>query len=189
VADAARAELARPLRASIGVVAFIPSSAASAARASASPRSPPSRSASSAGSQASIIVLSPGSALPRDWTPLTPASTAAVQPSRSSSSLPAEALPICRNSVPYNGPAAPPTLETNAIPTALRSAPMSPPSVPSSFSTAFFMPRSMFVPWSPSPIAVSSRTSSMRCAATTSAKRRIQSRTCSAVTRPTAAQG
>ena len=33
---------------------------------------------------------------------------------------------------------------------------MSSPSVASSFSTAAFIPRSMFVPWSPSPIAVSS---------------------------------
>src|SRR5215208_7154970 len=57
----------------------MPSSAASAERVSASPSSPPWRRASSAGSSASIIVLSPGSALPRDCTPLTPASTAAVQ--------------------------------------------------------------------------------------------------------------
>ena len=39
----------------------------------------------------------------------------------SSSSLPAVAPPICRNSVPYSGPAAPPTLETSAMPTAFRS--------------------------------------------------------------------
>src|SRR6266498_1307437 len=68
----------------------MPSSAASAAWRSASPVSPSAAcSAASAGSSASIIVLSPGSAFPRDCTPLIPASTAAVQPARSSSSLPA----------------------------------------------------------------------------------------------------
>ena len=44
---------------------------------------------------------------------------------------------------------------------------MSSPSVASSFSTAAFIPRSMFVPWSASPIAVSSATSSARCSVTT----------------------
>ena len=77
---------------------------------------------------ASTIVLSPGSALPRAWTPSTPASSAAVQPSRSSSDLPAADWPICRKSVPYSGPAAPPTLETSAMPTVFSTAPMSSPS-------------------------------------------------------------
>src|ERR687897_3696962 len=66
------------------------------------------------------------------------------------------------------------------MPTALSSAPTSSPSVVSSFSTAAFMPRSMFVPWSPSPIAVSSRTSSTRCSATAAAKSPIQARTSAA---------
>ena len=52
---------------------------------------------------------------------------------------------------------------------------MSAPSNPSSFSTTLRMPRSMFVPWSPSPIAVSSRTSSALCSATAAANRRSQS--------------
>ncbi len=58
---------------------------------------------------------------------------------------------------------------------------MSSPSSASSFSTALRMPRSMFVPWSPSPIAVSSLTSSARCSATSAAKRAIQARTSVAV--------
>src|SRR5918995_923221 len=63
------------------------------------------------------------------------------------------------------------------MPTPLSSAPTSSPSVASSFSTAAFIPRSMFVPWSPSPIAVSRRTSSTRCSATAAAKSPIQART------------
>src|SRR4051812_37877752 len=57
------------------------------------------------------------------------------------------------------------------MPTALSSAPMSPPSSASAFSTALRMPRSMFVPWSPSPIAVSRRTSSPRCSSMVAANR------------------
>ena len=73
-----------------GSVARIPSSAAAAERRSASPSSSPSAalSASSAGSSASTMVLSPAWALPRAWTPVTAASSASVQPARSSSSFP-----------------------------------------------------------------------------------------------------
>src|SRR5919204_745758 len=96
--------------------------------------------------------------------------------------LPARAVLICRKSVPYNGPAAPPTLDTSAIATVLSTALASDWSASSSLSSALRMPRSMFVPWSPSPIAVSSRTSSSLCSAIEAAKRSIQSRTVSRVT-------
>src|SRR3954469_24970367 len=63
------------------------------------------------------------------------------------------------------------------MPTLFSSAPMSSPSWASSFSTALRMPRSMFVPWSPSPMAVSSWVSSTRRSATPSANAWIHSRT------------
>ena len=73
---------ARPLRASIGMVASRPASAAAAARASASARPAPSASAASsasqAGASASYIVLSPACALPRATTPSSPARSAAA---------------------------------------------------------------------------------------------------------------
>src|SRR3954470_13723375 len=157
----------------MGIVAFIPSSAADAARATASatPADSASRSAAAAGSSASTIVLSPGSALPRARTPLMPASSASAKAAASRVEAPVVAAPICRNSVPYSGPAAPPTLDTRAMPTAFSVAPMSSPSMPPSFSTALPMPRAMFVPWSPSPIAVSSFTSSPRCSSMAAANR------------------
>src|SRR4051812_17176996 len=68
------------------------------------------------------------------------------------------------------------------MPTALSAAPTSSPSSPSRLATAFRMPRSMFVPWSPSPIAVSRRTSSARCSSTSAANRRIHARTSSRLT-------
>src|SRR3954449_771083 len=161
----------------------MPSRAASAARSSApATSSPPSfLRASSAGPSASSIVLSPRSALPRLITPCTPASRASVKPATSSSDLPVAAWPICMNSVPYRAPAAPPTLETSAMPTAFSDAPMSSPSVASSRSSAFFIPRSMFVPWSPSPIAPSSLVRYWRFSATSAANRFIQSSMASCV--------
>src|SRR4051794_19960066 len=159
----------------MGIVAFIPSSAADAARSTASttPADSASRSAAAAGSSASTMVLSPGSALPRAWTPLMPASSASAKAAASRVEAPVVAAPICRNSVPYSGPAAPPTLDTKAMPTAFSVAPMSSPSMPPSFSTALPMPRAMLVPWSPSPIAVSSFTSSPRCSSMAAANRWI----------------
>src|SRR3954453_567955 len=155
----------------------MPSRAASAARPSAAATSSPSSClrASSAGPSASSIVLSPRSALPRLITPCTPASRASVKPATSSSDLPVAAWPICMNSVPYRGPAAPPTLETSAIPTAFSDAPMSSPSVASRRSSAFFIPRSMFVPWSPSPMSPSSLVRYARFSATSAANRFIHS--------------
>ena len=129
-----------------------------AARRRARSRPPGARSASSAGSSASTIVLSPGSALPRCLDAGRPGRVQRFRPARQVELRLAArlAVPSCRNSVPYSGPAAPPTVETSVIPTALSSAPMSSPSCASSFSTALRIPRSMLVPWSPSPIAVSS---------------------------------
>ena len=83
--------------------------------------------------------------------------------------------------MPYNGPAAPPTLETSAIATVLSTAPASACSAEPTFSIALVIPRFMFVPWSPSPIAVSSTTSSWRCSAISPANRFIQSRVASRV--------
>src|SRR3954447_12046077 len=159
------------------MVASMPSRAASAARPSAPATSSPPSSfrASSAGPSASSIVLSPRSALPRLITPCTPASRASVKPARSSSALPAAAWPICMNRVPYRGPAAPPTLDTSAIPTAFSDAPMSSPSVASRRSSTFFIPRSMFVPWSPSPMSPSSLVRYARFSATSAANRFIHS--------------
>ena len=71
---------------------------------------------------------------------------AAAYVGRSTSDCPASAVPICRNSVPYSGPAAPPTLETSAIATVLSTAPGSGCSDAWSFSSAFCMPRFMLVP-------------------------------------------
>src|SRR4051812_12870667 len=85
------------------------------------------------------------------------------------------------NSVPYRGPAAPPTLDTSAIPTAFSDAPMSSPSVAARRSSAFFIPRSMFVPWSPSPMAPSSLVRYARFSATSAANRFIQSSIASCV--------
>src|SRR6478672_5379571 len=65
--------------------------------------------------------------------------------------------------------------------TVLSTAPGSAGSAASTFSIALRMPRSMFTPWSPSPIAWSRRTSSCRCSSISPAKRRIQSTTASRV--------
>ena len=105
---------------------------------------------------ASTIVLSCGSALPRAWTPATAAESAAAQSAASITPLPAVAVPSCRNSVPYSGPPAPPTVDTSVMPTALNSAPTSPGACPSSLASAACMPRFMLIPWSASPIAESS---------------------------------
>ena len=69
--------------------------------------------------------------------------------------------PMRRKKVPYSGPLAPPTVDTSVIPTLLSSAPRrcpagSRPARPRRPSC----PRSMFAPWSASPIAESSSVSS-----------------------------
>ena len=77
------------------------------------------------------------------------------------------------------------------MPTVFSDAPMSSPSAASSFSSAFFIPRSMFVPWSPSPIAPSSFVRYVRFSATSAANRFIHSSIASFVIvtgRPTAAR-
>jgi hypothetical protein len=57
--------------------------------------------------------------------------------------------------VPHSGPLAPPTVETSVAPAVISSFP-GVSSTPFSFSTTAAKPRSMFVPWSASPIAASS---------------------------------
>ena len=74
--------------------------------------------------------------------------------------------------VPNRGPLAPPTVETNVIPTLVRSAPAVGGRLSSSAATAAFMPRSMFDPWSASPIAASSSVRCSRLAAMRSANPR-----------------
>ena len=88
VADAALAEVAaRPLRASIGIVASRPASAAAAAarpapRPGRRPRRAPRLARRTAGASASNMVLSPASALPRATTPSSPARSAAANAGR-----------------------------------------------------------------------------------------------------------
>ena len=95
--------------------------------------------------------------------------------------------------MPYSGPAAPPTFEISAIPTSFRSAGTSAGSpAASSLSMTARIPRSMLMPWSPSPIAASSAVSASFSSAITRAKARSQADTSPTVmaapslTRPTA---
>ncbi len=87
------------------------------------------------------------------------------------SASPIEA-PIRMNRVPNNGPLAPPTVETRVIPTLVRSAPAVGWGSASIALTAAFMPRSMFDPWSASPIAASSSVRWSRFSATSRANLR-----------------
>src|SRR5438132_3577450 len=162
----------------------MPCPAASADRLSACSKVAPSASAafnaSRPGIRASIIVLSAGSALPRAWTPVIAASSAAAQSSEPSSVRPARTVPICRNSVPYRGPPAPPTVDTSVMPAVFSRAPMSCSSPASSTLTSTAdIPRSMLIPWSPSPIAASSAVSCCLFASTSTANARIQRTTSS----------
>ena len=84
--------------------------------------------------------------------------------------------------MPYSGPAAPPTVEINVVATSFSTPPgVSGGSRSSNLDTSAVNPRLMFSPWSPSPIARSSRTSSSRCSTTTAAAARIAATTSSAV--------
>ena len=65
-------------------------------------------------------------------------------------------MPSWRKSVPYNGPPAPPTVETNVIPTVLNNEPTSPGGRASILASTAWNPRFMLIPWSASPIAESS---------------------------------
>src|SRR3984885_2059883 len=164
-----------------GVVAFIPSCAACAAARRPSSRFDALSSASTAGIRASTIVLSSGWAFPRAWTPSRPLRQAAAYAGRSTSSCPARALPICKNSVPYSGPAAPPTVDTSAIATVLSTAPGSACSAAPRRSSALVMPRFMLGRWSPSPSAVWSAPSSSRGSDISPPNRGIQSSVASRV--------
>ncbi len=61
--------------------------------------------------------------------------------------------------MPYRGPLAPPTVLTRVIPTFLNSASAASNCVASMAATTAFMPLSMLLPWSASPIAESSSVS------------------------------
>ena len=139
--------------------------------------------------RASTIVLSFGSAFPRDCTPSTPAVTIATQSSSVSSSFPAAAAPRRRKRVPYNGPPAPPTLETRVMPTVFRSAPMSADPSPSIFARTAVIPRCMLMPWSASPIAESRSVRESLFCAIASANARIHRTTSSCVTVTTTSRG
>ena len=149
------------MRACIGTVARAPSSAAALAAASAlssgSPASTEAARASIAGASASTIVLSPGGAAPSSTTPASAASSAASRACPSNSSPSPSARPARRSAVPQSGPLAPPTVETSVLPGQDEQPPgRDAPSCPASALPTASKPRSMFTPWSPSPIAASS---------------------------------
>ena len=151
---------ARPLVASIGVVASMPcSAAATASRAASSGASAPPRAASSdstAGAIVSTIVFSPRWALPRCTMPSSAARAARTTSSKPASVRPARTPPARRKAVPYSGPAAPPTVDTSVLPTIFRMAPRSSSCRSASLAATAEKPRSRLVPWSASPIGESS---------------------------------
>ena len=79
--------------------------------------------------------------------------------------------------VPYNGPAAPPTVDMSVVATSRSTSPTwaGGASRASRRARTAVNPRSRLVPWSPSPICRSSSTSSSRCSATDVAAPRTQS--------------
>ena len=83
----------------------------------------------------------------------------AATPAPSSSPPPAAALEARKKAVPYKGPAAPPTVDMRVFATVLSTPEMSASSTLSRAASAAVKPRSMFSPWSPSPMA---RSRSMR---------------------------
>ena len=159
------------------MVASRPFSAAARASFKASALSSPAEAAcsnaSTAGASASYIVLSPGSALPRATTPPSPARNAVARWVSGTSAVSPRAAPILRNIVPNSGPLAPPTVDTTVMPTLLNSADAVTGLVSSRAATAACIPRSMFAPWSPSPMAASRAVSLSLFSATSSAKARI----------------
>ena len=150
-----------------GIVASAPALAASRAAWIAAPASaPPSsaaRAADAAGTSASSIVFSPVVDLPSVPTPVTAASSAATIAAApdAGSANPATAPDARRNAVPYSGPDAPPTVLISVRPTTRRSSAVAAWSVTagsgavraSSAATTALNPRSMLIPWSPSPMA------------------------------------
>ncbi len=168
------------------MVASAPASAVSAIATVTSKASMPPeaafRPASTAGISASSIVFSPGSAFPSCWIPAIAASSAATitSPEPESGDESATALPARINPVPYSGPAAPPTVLISVRPAVFSRAPAtargsSPSGRPASTSARIALkPRSMFVPWSPSPMAWSSAVSAAACSWRRSAARRSQ---------------
>ena len=166
--------------ASMGPVAVRPASAAAAAFSRAGTRSVLARRASRAGYQASSMVFSPASALPRRAMPLTPAPMASVRVLRSRLSRPLVASAMDRKKVPYRTPDAPPTLEISVMASVLRTA-SGVSALAARASTAAAIPRLRLAPWSASPIAASSSVRARACSVTRSPQRRTQARRSSAV--------
>ena len=130
---------------------------------------------------ASSMVFSPVVDLPRCLIPSMAASKAALISSAVSSSFPLEVIPAFMNAVPYNGPDAPPTVETNVMPTPFKMSSMFFSSNVGNFSSTAFMPRLMLIPWSPSPMAWSISVKAWRCSCILSLNRWIKVNTFSFV--------
>ena len=112
--------------------------------------------ASRAGAQASYIVLSPSSALPRATMPVDAGAQRLADRRGVDARHRRARRRKRRKNVPYSGPLAPPTVLTRVIPTFFSSASGASNSPSSIAATTAFIPRSMLAPWSASPIAESS---------------------------------
>ena len=139
--------------------------------AGVAPASAAAFAASSAGVQASTMVFSPVVALPRATMPSSAPAITPTTPS-ASRSPPSAALAARRNAVPYSGTGRPADRGHQGRCHHLEHAlDIGRPS--SSLATTALKPRSMFSPWSPSPIARSRSISSTRCSARTAWTPRI----------------
>src|SRR6266545_966025 len=158
------------------MVARMPSiAAARAARTAASsvPLRRPSSNADSPRVSASTMVLSPSTAAPTRWTPSSDARMASTRRFGPNASPSPSACPAWTNAVPYSGPAAPPTIDTNVLPAWIRSWLGVAPSSALIRARTALKPRCMLVPWSASPLAATSWvrelcSASIRAAATSS---------------------
>ena len=162
----------------IGSVASAPPRAAAAAASSTAagpaPASAALLAALAAGDQASTMVFSPSTALPRAWMPPSAASTTPAAPPPSRPPAPAAFAPR-RNAVPYRGPAAPPTVDIRVLATSFSTSATVCGSWAARASTTAPKPRSRFSPWSPSPIWRSKSINRSRCSPTRSRVRFIHS--------------
>ena len=135
--------------------------------ACAAARRPPSRSDAARaprrpGSSASTIVLSPGLCLASRLDALERLAPGGRVRRRGRSRPGRRARSPSAGTGPVQRAAAPPTLEMSAIATVLSTAPASACSEASELLDRLPHPRFMLVPWSPSPIAVSSRDELLR---------------------------
>src|SRR5439155_23994052 len=123
--------------------------------------------ASSTGCSTSSMVFCPGCDLPRAETASIAFPSAAVSAARSGAD--GNSLPSAMNSVPNNGPEAPPTVITSLVPTAFSASGKGFVAIASASARTASKPRFMFSPWSPSPIAWSNAVNSSACDAMVSA--------------------